>query len=816
MFERISDLYIHIQYAVRSLLRDPAFAVVAIVILALGIGTSAAVFSVVNSVLVRPLAFRDPDQLIWVWSRRTDSNRAPFTLPDFLDFQMQNQSVEIAAFGNIGFSMSGAERTERVQGSRVSANLFQLLGVLPKVGRLMIPEDDRAEQRHVVVLTYECWQRRFAGDPRIVGKPLILNGESYDVIGILREDFLLPIPEAELAVPLAPEADPLRNIRNSVNFLHAIARLKPGVTRNQAESDLSGIVMRAKQLHGAPYLRKTGVSLVPLYEELVGQVRTPLLVLLGAVGFVLLIACSNLAALSLNRASRRYKEITIKKALGATSGRLMVQLLTESLILSLVGGVIGLGLAAWGVQALLSLSPIHLPRSQEIGLDLRVVGFVSCVCMLSAMAFGILPAWQGAKAEMGSVLRATVRGAGDAARQNRWRSILVIGEVSLSLILLVASALLIRSFIRVQAINPGFDASSTSAVRLSVPKTRYKDRASLVQFHEKLLPAIQNLPGVEEVGTVSQPPMSTGVSRVPFNIEGRASSSSDTYIAQFRMGSPGYFRAMKIPLRQGRPLDERDNEHSLPVGLINEEMARRLWPDGNPIGVRLTIHDNNTGPRPIEIVGVVGNVKHLGLESDPTLDIYIPMAQLHEDWVGIVSGSHYWIIRSNADSRSVETAFLRELRNVDQEVATSGMQTIEKYLSASVAPRRFNSQILSIFSVAALMLAITGLYGVVSYSVIQRTPEIGIRLALGAAPRQMFKLILVNGLKLVFVGLAIGLAGTLVLTKVMRSLLFGISPRDPQTIIFASLVLLLIALIASVIPALRAARVDPLSALRNE
>src|SRR3984893_17585307 len=680
----------------------------------------------------------------------------------------------------------------------------------------MLPHDDQPDQRHVVVLTYECWQRRFGSEPQIVGGTLNLNGESYQIIGILPRSFSLPNPEAELAIPLAPDVDPLRNLRSSVNFLRAIARLKTGVTRGQAESDLSAIVLRERQQYGDAYLKKTGINLVPLYEELVGNVRPGLFVLFGAVVLVLLIGCSNLAALSLTRASARYQEIAIRKAIGATSARVAAQLLTESLMLALLGGGGGLLLAAWGVRALLSLSPTQLPRYQEIGVDLRVFAFATAASVLCAVVFGILPAWQGARAEMNCALKASSRGAGDRARLNRWRSILVIAEVALSFVLLIGAGLLIQSFKRVQAIQPGFDPTNTLAVRLSLPKLRYKNRAAVALFCEKLLPGIQALPGVEEVGAVSILPMSGGGNTINFSVVGQASSPTDTNSANFRPATPNYFRAMRIPLLQGRTFSDHDNADSMTVALAKEAMARRLWPKGDAIGAHISIDDNNTGPRPVEISGIVGNVKQLNLESDQTFDIYIPMAQIHEDGVGMVTNSQYWVVRSKAESRSLETALLGELQRVDRDVATSNIKTMEDYLFDSVAPRRFSLRLLTVFSIAALLLAVTGIYGVVSYTVTQRTPEIGIRLALGAGRVQVFRLILGQGVRVVFMGIVLGLFAAFALSRVIRSLLFGVTPSDPLTFVFVSAVLTVVALIACSIPARRATKVDPLIALRNE
>jgi predicted permease len=636
------------------------------------------------------------------------------------------------------------------------------------------------------------------------------------VVGILPRRFALPIREAELAIPLAPDVDPWRNVRTSTNFLRAVACLKPGVTRQQAEANLTAIVTRERQQYGDAYLKKTGVRLVPLHEEMVGSVRTSLWVLLGAVGLVLLIACSNLAALSLARASARQREMAIRKALGATSSRLVGQVLTESLMLALLGGCAGLLLAVWGVRFLLALSPTRLPREQEIGVDLRVLAFAVAASVLAAVIFGILPALQGARTEMSGELRASGRGAGEGARRNRSRSLLVIAEVALSFVLLISAGLLIQSFMRVQAIEPGFDPANALAIRLSLAKARYPNRAAVALFCDKLLSRIQALPGVEAVGVVSLLPMSGGLHTINFSFPGRALSPGDAYTSQYRVASPDYFRAMKIPLLQGRPFNDHDNAGSGAVVLVNEAMARRFWPDSDAIGARINIDDNNTGPRPVEIVGVVGDVKHLSLESESTFDVYLPIAQIHEDGLGLVTDSQYWIVRSKTNNLAVEGAFRRELQDIDRDAATANVRTLEDYISDSVAPRKFNLRVLTIFSLAALLLAATGIYGIVSYTVTQRTPEIGIRLALGAGRTTVFRLILGQGLKVVLLGLALGLVGALAMTRVIRSLLFAVTPNDAFTFVIVSLLLILVALIACSLPARRATKVDPLIAMRNE
>ena len=805
-----------LRYSLRVLLRKPGFTLAVIITLALGIGANTAIFSVVNAVLLRELPFENPDAVMWVWSTRTDRDKAPFTLPDFIDYRDQNQTLdEIAAFCNVGLNLSGSEKTERLQAMRVSANLFELLGVNASVGRLFVPEDDDPARKPVAVLSFESWQKRFGADPQVVGKELNLNGESHTVVGILPARFTLPDREAELAIPLRPLVDPLRELRSSTNFLRAVARLKSGVTRQQAETDLTSIVARQREQFGDPYLKKTGVRLVPIYEEMVGNVRTALWVLLGAVGMVLLIACSNLAALSLARASARYREMSIRKALGATSLRLVRQLLVENLVLTLIGGTTGFLLAVWGVRLLLALSPTRLPRDNEIRVDLRVLAFAAAASVLAAVIAGVLPALQAAKTEIRTgLLGGSTRGAGDASG-NRSRSIVVVAEVSLSFVLLIGAGLLIRSFISTQAVDPGFDPENVLTARLSLPKSTYKDRAALALFCDKLSARLQTLPGVESVGAVSLLPMGQGFHVIPFFPKGQGLSKGDSYVAQYRLITPDYFRAMKIPLRQGRAFDAHDQADRRPVAIVNETLARTFFPNGDALGAQIQVDDNNTGPRPLEIVGVVGDVKHVSLEDKPTIDIYLPIAQVHKDGVSSVTNNQYWILRSHADAQSLETAVRREFRSVDPDVASASIRTMESYLSDSIAPRRFNVRLLTIFAVAALVLAATAIYGLISYSVSQRTPEIGIRLALGASRRNIFRIVLGQGMKLVLVGLAFGLAGAFALTRFVRSLMFGVTPSDPLTFVAVSSLLIVITIAAGAVPALRATKLDPLTALRE-
>jgi putative ABC transport system permease protein len=805
-----------LRFSLRMLLKHPGFTLIAILTLALGIGANTAIFSLVNSILLRQLPFRQPEQLVWATSKRPDPGKQPFSLPDFIDYRDQNQTLEgIAAFAQWSANLTDRGEPERLQGLRISANAFQMLGVEAIVGRALLPADDTPGQQYVVVLSYGLWQRRFGADPQLVGKTLTLNGANYTVVGVLPPQFFFPIRETELAIPLSPDADPWRGVRNSTNFLRALARLKPGVTREQAEADLTAVAERLRQQYPVN-AQKLGVTLSPLHEEVVGDFRLALWILLGVVGVVLLITCVNLANLALVRASARYREIAIRSALGATRRRLVQQLVTESLLLASLGGGAGLLLAFYGIPLLLAFSPASLPRVAEVAVDLRVLGFTLALSLLAGAIFGLAPAWQSTRVNLNETLKEGGRGSGGGARQSRARNLLVVSEIALSVVLLVGAGLLVRSFLRLQAVNPGFEAKNVLAVRLSLPRATYSHRAAVTAFYEKLWPRLASLPGVETVGFVSALPLSGTLHSIPFTIEGRATSPDQAQRADYRVVNSDYFRALKIHLIAGREFNAHDTTQSTPVALISQNLARWYWPNSSPLGVHLRIDDNNQGPRLVEIVGVVGDVKHLSLDGEPAPHIYLPIHQTHEDGVVWLTNNQYWLLRTAVQPLTLSAAVRREIQAVDRGVPTSSIRTMEQYLAASVVPRRFNLWLLTIFAGAALALAATGLYGVISYGVAQRRHEIGIRIALGAQVDDVLKLVIGQGMALAIIGVALGLVAALALTRWMASLLFSVSATDPLTFIVIALLFTLVALLACYIPARRATKVDPLVALRCE
>ena len=754
----MGDLWQDVRFGLRTMLKQPVFTGVAVLVLALGIGGNTAIFSLVNAILLRQLPFRHPEQLVWVSARRPDPGRYPFTLPDFIDYRDQNQSLAgVAAFANWSANLTDRGDPERLQGLRISANAFEMLGVEAVVGRALLPADDTPGQERVVVLSHGLWQRRFGADPQIVGKTLTLNGASYTVVGVLPPQCFLPIRDTELAIPLAPDADPWRGVRTSVNFLRALARLKPGLTREQAEADLTGVAQRLRRQYPVANAQKLGVTLSPMHEEVVANFRLALWVLLAAVGVVLLMTCVNLANLALARAVARHREMAIRTALGATRGRLVQQLATESLLLAGLGGAAGLLLALYGIDLLLALSPASLPRG-----------------------------------------------------------LLVVSEIALSSVLLVGAGLLVKSFLRLQAVNPGFEAENVLVVRLSLPKAQYPTREAAAAFYEKLRPRLESLPGVETVGVVSALPLSGVQASIPFTIEGRASAPDEALRADYRLVSTGYFRALRIPVLAGRELNERDTAQTSSVALISQSLAHRYWPNRNPLGAHLRIDDNDQGPRPVEIVGVVGDVKHLSLDGEPAPHIYLPIHQTHEDAVVWLTNNQYWLLRTAIEPLSLSAAVRREIQAVDRGVPASSIRTMEQYLADSVAPRRFNLWLLTVFAGAALVLAGTGLYGVISCGVAQRRREIGIRMALGAQAGDVLKLVIGQGMAMTLGGVALGLVAALGLTRLMKSLLFSLSATDPPTFLVTACLLTFVALLACWIPARRAMKVDPMVALREE
>ncbi len=807
-------LWKNLVYSVRMLMKRPSLTVVAIIAIALGIGANTAIFSVVNTVLLQPLPYEHPEQLVMIATEQRNQaldGRGSFSIPDFLDIQRSSTALEyVAMHQGTGTVMTEGGDPERVLGAAVSADYFPLLRVNPVLGRVFTREEDQPGAPSVVLLSYGLWQRRFGGDPNIVGREIELGGKTT-VIGILPAGFQYPIgDEAQdfweplfAATFLTKEAREQRANR----FLSVIGRLKPGATVEQAKTDLD---LLARQVEQQSPESNTNIifNAVSMHEDITREYRAALLVMLGAVGLVLLIACANVANLLLARAAARQKEVAIRMALGASRGRIAVQLLTESLLLSLAGGVLGLLLASWGIDLLVAYGPAEVPRLNNVALDRNVLLFTLIVSTLTGLVFGLAPALQAAKPDPGNMLKDTGRGQSHAGR-NRLRSVLIVSEVALSLMLLVGAGLLINSFWRLLGTDAGFDSRGVLALDIPLSRTRYPKPEERPAVFEQLVGRMKTLPGVRDAAVVSNVPLTDRDVEISFQIEGREPyKPGEEADADYTVASNDYFRTMDIALLRGRVFTSQDTANTPQVMVVSEAFVERYFPNEDPIGRRIVFDGNNKTPR--EIVGIVADVRRNGLDADVEPEMYLSHVQNPERRMNVV-------IRSETGDASQLAQLARaEVKAFDPNQIIWRVQTLEELLGTSVAPRRFNMLLLGIFASVALVLAAVGLYGVMSYSVSWRTHEIGIRMALGAKRADVLRLVVRQGMTMTLIGLVIGLVGAFVFSRVMVGLLHGVSPTDPLTFTGVSIVLLVVALLACLIPARRATRVDPIVALRTE
>jgi putative ABC transport system permease protein len=795
-----------IRYGMRGLLKRPAFTGVALIALALGIGANTAIFSLVNAVLVQPLPFKDPDRLVWMWGNiRQGSNRASVSPLDFLDFRQQNTTFEqFAASGTLPTHaiLTGNGEPERLQSATVTGNYFQALGVNPKLGSGFVLENEKVASDHVTILSFGLWQRRFGGDPGIVGKNIVLNGESYLVLGVMAQDFNFP-RASDLWVPMPFERYPEMKQRKA-HFLRPIGLLKPGVTIAQAQADTDAVAQRLEQMYPDS---NTGwnLRLVSLKDQLVGNTRTTLYILLGAVGFVLLIACANVANLLLVRAAARQKEIALRTALGASRVRIARQMITESVLLALAGGALGTFLAAWGIKLLILVSGDNLPPTAQVKIDGTVLGFTLLVSLVTGVLFGLAPALRTMKLNLCDSLKEGGRNIGEGLQRNLTRSVLVVIESAVAIVLLVGAGLLIRSLVRLQNVSPGFDANNVVTMRINLPEEKYASPEKPRSFFEQLQTRINGLPGVESVGMISELPLSGQLNDMPYTVEGRPPASPDQgFDDDFRRVNTEYFRAMRIPLLRGRNFTEQEVAKSAKVVVISDLLAKRVFPNEDPIGHRLVMGMSGL---PFEIIGVVGDVRHSALENSPAPAMYMPTQD---------GPSTNLVIRAQGDPSNLAAAVRREVKAIDPDQPVAAVKTMDEWLTTSVSAPRYRTSLLGLFALVALILASTGIYGVMSYSVAQRTHEIGVRMALGAGRFHVLRLVVRQGMGLVGIGVVLGLIGAVALTRVMSSLLFEVTPKDPLTFTAVAAFLTLVALVACYIPARRATKVDPLVALRYE
>ena len=798
------NLWQDLRYGFRTMLRNPGVTAVAVIALALGIGANTAIFSVVNAALLRPLPFEEPDRLVAIFETFLPSGQGTVSVPDLKDWREQNQAFDhIEVYWAESFNLLGGESPERIPGASVSAGFFKMLGVKASFGRTFLEGEDQPESSRVAVLSHGLWQRSFAGDLNLIGKTIKLNGESFTVVGIMPPGFRFPTPQIQAWAPLILRGGPAAN-RGS-HYLSAVGRLKPGVTVEQAQAQMDSIARRLeKQYPGSNTGR--GVKLIPLQEQLVQNIRPALYVLLGAVGFLLLIACANVANLLLARAAARQREIAIRTSLGAGRWRLVRQLLTESLLLAVVGGVLGVLVALWGVDVLASLAPDNLPQISRIRVDGWVLGFTIAVSMLTGLVFGLAPAFKASRPDFTQVLKVS---ASSRLRLSASR-FLVVAEIGMALVLLIGAGLLIKSFMRLNQVDPGFRPQHVLTMKINLPKAKYSTPQSAVGFYRQVLERVGGLPGVEAAGMVTFLPLQDWGLNGDFSIEGRPPFPPNQQpLAEYREVSPDYFRALGIPLLKGRYFTGQDVAGAPPGVIINQRMARRFWPNEDPIGQRLRFH----GPEGIPIVGVVGNVKQSGLDGSTRFEIYVPYSQ--SPWLPFNLGMSL-VVRTASDPSALTAAVRHEILGVDPEQPVYRVKTMEKVIADSVAPRRFYMLLLGAFAGVAMALAAIGIYGVMFYAVRQRTQEIGIRMALGAQQRDVLQMVVGEGLLLAVAGVGAGLAAASALTRVLASFLFGVSARDLPTFAAISVLLIGVATVACYLPARRAAKVDPMVALRYE
>jgi putative ABC transport system permease protein len=804
-----------LRYSLRVLARSPSFTLVAVVGLALGIGANSAIFTAMNAVLFRPLPYKEADRLVLLWqlNRHTGDHEIKATAPDYIDWKERNSVFQdIAAFNaNSGLGLnlsavdqSGAGHPERISATSVTGNLFSVLGVTPALGRSFVPDEERPGSAPVCILSGDLWKRRFGSDPKILGKALTLNGEMWTVVGVMPAGFRFPqsVNPVDLWVPAMVRST--ARTKHAQHYLGVIARLKPGLSLDHAQAELDALARRM-ELQYPETNAGLGIRLVPLRTQITGNIRPALLVLFGATAFVLLIACTNLANLLLVRATVRQAEMSLRLALGASRTRLVRQLLTESALLGLFGGILGLILAFVGTRFLLNHSPSNFPRTNEIAVDGRVLAFTLGLSVFTAVIFGVVPALQASKPDLIRTLK--VGGSGFAMGQGwqRLRLLLVASEMALALVLLIGASLMIRSFFRLQEVNIGLDPQNVLTMNSTLTVDRYPPPRQIA-FYRDVVERIGALPGVTSVGAVDNLPLG-GSDVHSFGIVGRSAwDPGDEPSGEFGVVTPQYFNTIGIPLTNGRYFTESDGDEAPRVAIINDAFARRYWPQEDPIGKKITI-DFEREPR--EIVGVVGNVRHLGIDQHEPLQVYLPHSQ-------IGAAAMYLVVRTTSDPLNLAPSVRAAVEAVDHDQPVYDIQTMEQRLSDSISPRRFNMLLLGIFAAIALLLAGGGTYGVMSYFVTQQTRDIGIRMAMGADQVKILTLVVGKGLVILFSALTIGVAVALAFSRVMSGLLFGISALDLTSILGASFLLTAVGLLACYIPARRASRVDPVVALRHE
>ena len=812
-----------LRFAVRQLLKTPAFTAIAVITLALGIGGNTAVFGLINALLVRPLPYRAPNELVLLWEKFSAQglDRVPVSAPEYLDYTKELKSVEIGAFNYDDFNLTTGEIPERIPGAFVSPSVFSILGIQPSKGRTFAPNEFGEGNDNVIVISERLWKRRFNSDREIIGKEISIDGRTYTVVGLMPETFQFPIPlfniqggrfggRVDIWKPIAFSKDDLE-LRGWRNY-SVIARLKPGVSLGQAQAELNTVIANWYQRFPDNYqpATKFGASLYAFHDQVIGGMRAALIVLLAAVAAVLLIACANLTTMLLARAGAREREFAIRVALGAGPGRLLRQLLTESVLLAIIGGIAGVVLAIWGLDLLRTLCAQTVSRIAEANIDPRVLISTLLVSLGAGVLIGFVPAFASAKPELTEALKEGGRGATSGHRRNRVRNILVVSEVALALVLLIGAGLLLKSFVHLQNVNPGFDPRNVLTMELSLPIAKYPHGKPVSDFYSELVRRIEVLPGVEAAALTMILPLSGTNSDGSFTIEGRDPMQDKVFPdEEVRAVTPDYFKVLRVPLRAGRFFDERDKADAPQVVIINQAFARKWFAGEEALGKRITRDDARKPDAGwVTIVGIVGDMRHRGLDFEPAPEYYLPHPQLPYRVMTLA-------VRSKQDPRALSDMIRKELRQLDPELPVANVRTMENVASDSIAPRRLSVTMISVFAGIALLLASVGIYGVISYLVVQRTHEIGVRMALGAQRADVLRLVVGHAAKLVGVGTVIGLVLAFLSTRLLSALLYNVGAFDATTFVFVPIALAAVALLASYVPALRATRADPVIALTD-
>ncbi|HEY0321338.1 MAG TPA: ABC transporter permease [Pyrinomonadaceae bacterium] len=798
----MGTLWQDIRFGLRMMLKTPGFAVVAVITMALGIGANTAIFSVVNGVLLRPLPYPEPSRLVTM--------RSNMSVPDMQDFQERTKSFEEGGGAVLqALDYTGGSEPVQVQAAHSTAGLFKVLGAKPALGRVISPEEDRFGGERVVVLMHGFWQQQFGGDKNIIGRVIPLSGNDYTVIGVMPPDFVLPYGKPDVFTSVRV-SNPVASAVRGVHFLRTYWRLKPGVTLAQAQAEMPSIEKQLEQLDPIENKNRRIIPM-PLHERVVGDTRPALLVLFGAVALVLLIACANFANLLMARSAARQQEIVIRTALGAGRTRLVRQLLTESVMLSLLGGAVGLVLAMWGIDLLMAFQPENLPRLESVRLDRWVLMFTFGVSVITGLVFGLVPAWRASRANVSEALKEGGRSNTAGAGRHRFSNLLVVSELALAIVLLIGAGLLIKGFWRLSAVDPGFKPEQLVSMRIELPEARYKEIPPQTQFREHVIESVNSLPGTQ-AAIISEIPLVGDALAQNFVVEGQPMAPGEEPELYTRTIMGDYFRLMNIPVLKGRNFNAQDREGAPLVAVINEAMAREYFKDKDPLGARVR-WARGEQKNWVTIVGVAGDVRHFGLNQPDEPAVYTLYAQTAPQW----KRWQYLVVRSNTQSpASIVEAVKKQVWSVDSQIPVTKVRTMTDVVAASVTPQRFNMTLLGIFASVALLLASVGIYGVVSYSVTQRTHEIGIRMALGAQRGDVLRMILGQGMLLTIIGVAIGLVAAFALTRVMATMLFGVTATDPWTFASVSVLLAAVALISCYLPARRATRVDPMTALRYE